>query len=186
MLSLSNTNQHSVIFSTPVVFIILVIITLIRIYSLFISPIELSVDEAQYWHWSQNLDYGYFTKPPLIAWAIALSTNIFGNEEWAVRLFSPIIHFFISIILWAITQFAFGLKAGRIAAVLWIFTPAASLGSFIISTDTPLLLFWSLALLFIFKTLKDDSYISASLAGTNLGLAFLSKYAALYLSLIHI
>ena len=99
MLSLSNTNQNSIIFSTPVVFIILVIITLIRIYSLFISPIELSVDEAQYWHWSQNLDYGYFTKPPLIAWAIALSTNIFGNEEWAVRLFSPIIHFFISIIL---------------------------------------------------------------------------------------
>ena len=95
MLSLSNTNENSIIFSTPVVFIILVIITLIRIYSLFISPIELSVDEAQYWHWSQNLDYGYFTKPPLIAWVIALSTNIFGNEEWAVRLFSPIIHFFM-------------------------------------------------------------------------------------------
>ena len=180
MLSLSNTNQNSIIFSTPVVFIILVIITLIRIYSLFISPIELSVDEAQYWHWSQNLDYGYFTKPPLIAWVIALSTNIFGNEEWAVRLFSPIIHFFISIILWATTQFAFGLKAGRIAALLWIFTPAASLGSFIISTDTPLLLFWSLALLFIFKTFKDNSYISASFAGASLGLAFLSKYAALY------
>ncbi len=72
MLSLSNTNENSIILSTPVVFIILVIITLIRIYSLFISPIELSVDEAQYWHWSQNLDYGYFTKPPLIAWAIAL------------------------------------------------------------------------------------------------------------------
>ena len=185
MLSLSNTNQNSVIFSTPVVFIILVIITLIRIYSLFISPIELSVDEAQYWHWSQNLDYGYFTKPPLIAWAIALSTNIFGNEEWAVRLFSPIIHFFISIILWAITQFAFGLKAGRIAALLWIFTPAASLGSFIISTDTPLLLFWSLALLFIFKTFKDNSYISVSFAGASLGLAFLSKYAALYFFIIH-
>ena len=87
MLSLSNTNENSIIFSTPVVFIILVIITLIRIYSLFVSPIELSVDEAQYWHWSQNLDYGYFTKPPLIAWAIALSTNIFGNEEWAVDYF---------------------------------------------------------------------------------------------------
>ena len=180
MLSLSNTNENSIIFSTPVVFIILVIITLIRIYSLFISPIELSVDEAQYWHWSQNLDYGYFTKPPLIAWAIALSTNIFGNEEWAVRLFSPIIHFFISIILWAITQFAFGLKAGRIAALLWIFTPAASLGSFIISTDTPLLLFWSSSLLFIFKIFKDDSYISATFSGASLGLAFLSKYAALY------
>ncbi len=180
MLSLSNTNENSIIVSPPVVFLALVLITLIRIYTLFVSPIELSVDEAQYWHWSQNLDFGYFTKPPFIAWTIGLSTKLFGNEEWAVRLFSPIIHFFISIILWITTQFAFGYKAGRIAALLWIFTPAASLGSFIISTDTPLLLFWSLALLFIFKTFKDDSYISALFAGTTLGLAFLSKYAALY------
>ena len=180
MLSLSNTNENSTILSTPVVLLTLVFITLIRIYTLFVSPIELTVDEAQYWHWSQNLDFGYFTKPPFIAWTIGLSTKIFGNEEWAVRLFSPIIHFFISIILWITTQFAFGLKAGRIAALLWIFIPAASLGSFIISTDTPLLLFWSLALLFIFKTFKDNSYISASFAGASLGLAFLSKYAALY------
>ncbi len=184
MLSLSYKNSNSAILSAPVVFITLVIITLIRIYTLFVSPIELSVDEAQYWHWSQNLDFGYFTKPPFIAWIIALSTNIFGDEEWAVRLFSPIIHFLISIILWTTTQFAFGLKAGRIAALLWIFTPAASLGSFIISTDTPLLLFWSLSLLFIFKIFKDNSYISASFAGTSLGLAFLSKYAALYFFLL--
>ncbi len=180
MLSLSNTNEKSIILSSPIVLLTLFFITLIRIYTLFVSPIELSVDEAQYWHWSQNLDFGYFTKPPFIAWTIGLSTKIFGNEEWAVRLLSPIIHFFISIILWITTQFAFGLKSGRIAALLWIFTPAASLGSFIISTDTPLLLFWTLALLFIFKTFKDDSYISASFAGVSLGLAFLSKYAALY------
>ena len=180
MLSLSNINENSIILKAPVVLLTLVIITLIRVYTLFVSPIELSVDEAQYWHWSQNLDFGYFTKPPFIAWTIGLSTKIFGNEEWAVRLFSPIMHFFISIILWITAKSAFGLKAGRIAALLWIFTPAASLGSFIISTDTPLLLFWSLAILFIFKIFKDDSYISASFGGVCLGLAFLSKYAALY------
>ena len=95
MQSLSNKNENSMILNTPVVLLILLLITLIRIYSLFVSPIELSVDEAQYWHWSQNLDFGYFTKPPFIAWTIALSTNIFGNEEWAIRLFSPIIHLFI-------------------------------------------------------------------------------------------
>ncbi len=184
MLSFSNTNENSIIQSTPVVLLTLILITLIRIYSLVVSPIELSVDEAQYWHWSQNLDYGYFTKPPLVAWAIALSTNIFGNEEWAVRLFSPIIHFFISIILWITAKFVFGLKAGRIAALLWIFTPAASLGSFIISTDTPLLLFLSLTLLFTFKIFENNSNISTLFAGASLGLAFLSKYAALYFFLL--
>ena len=116
----------------------------------------------------------------MIAWAIALSTSVFGNEEWAVRLFSPLIHFFISLILWATSQFAFGAKAGKLAALIWIFTPAASLGSFIISTDTPLLLFWSFSILFIFKLFRNETNLIAILAGISIGLAFLSKYAALY------
>jgi len=43
------------------------------------SPLGLHGDEAQYWAWSQNLDWGYFSKPPLIAWVIALPTSLFGN-----------------------------------------------------------------------------------------------------------
>ncbi len=142
MLSLKNKKTNYSIFSTPFVIIVLISVTLIRIYSLIVSPIELTVDEAQYWHWSRNLDFGYFTKPPLIAWAIAFSTSILGNAEWAVRLCSPIFHFLTSIILWKCGQIAFSSNAGRITALIWIFTPAASLGSFIISTDTPLIFIW--------------------------------------------
>ncbi len=181
MLSLKNKNQYLNLLNTPFVLLILIVITTIRIYSLYVTPIELSVDEAQYWDWSRNLEFGYFTKPPIVAWVIALSTNIFGNEEWAVRLCSPIIHFITSIILWICGQLAFGFKTGKVAALIWIFTPAVSLGSFIISTDTPLLLFWSLSLFFIIKLIKDNSLSSALFAGICLGLAFLSKYAALYM-----
>ena len=180
MLSLKNKKMNYSIFSTPFVIIVLISVTVIRIYSLNISPIELTVDEAQYWHWSRNLDFGYFTKPPLIAWAIAFSTSILGNAEWAVRLSSPIFHFLTSIILWKCGQIAFNSNAGRIAALIWIFTPAASLGSFIISTDTPLIFFWALSLLFLIKTFKNNSYNLALGLGISLGLAFLSKYAALY------
>ncbi len=180
MLSLKKKDTSFTLLNTPFVLLALISITVIRIYSIYVTPIELTVDEAQYWDWSRNLDVGYFTKPPLIAWTIALSTTIFGNEEWAVRLCSPIIHFLTSIILWTCGHLAFGFKTGRVAALLWIFTPAASLGSFVISTDTPLLLFWSLSLFFLFKLLKDNSFTSALLAGFSLGLAFLSKYAALY------
>lgn len=181
MLSLKNKNQNLNLLNTPFVLLTLIVITIIRIYSLYVTPIELSVDEAQYWDWSRNLEFGYFTKPPMIAWIIALSTNIFGNEEWAVRLCSPIIHFITSIILWICGQLAFGFKTGKVAALIWIFTPAVSLGSFVISTDTPLLLFWSLSLIFIIKLIKNNSLNSALFAGISLGLAFLSKYAALYM-----
>ena len=180
MISFRNQRENFIFLSFPLVLFFLITITLLRIYALYVSPIELSVDEAQYWHWSQNIEFGYFTKPPMIAWAIALSTSVFGNEEWAVRLFSPLIHFCISLILWATSQFAFGAKAGKLAALIWIFTPAASLGSFIISTDTPLLLFWSFSILFIFKLFRNETNLITILAGISIGLAFLSKYAALY------
>ncbi len=180
MLSLRNKRESFTLLNTPIVLFILIIITILRIYSLYVSPIELSVDEAQYWHWSRNIDFGYFTKPPLIAWLIGFSTFIFGNEEWAVRIFSPIIHLFISLVLWGTAKFAFGPNSGKIAALIWIFTPAASLGGFIISTDTPLLLFWSLSLLFLLISLKENSSFTSLFVGIFLGFAFLSKYAALY------
>ncbi len=180
MLSLRNKRESPTLLNTPVVLLFLLIITILRIYALHVSPIELSVDEAQYWHWSREIDFGYFTKPPLIAWMISLSTFAFGNEEWAVRLFSPIIHLLISLVLWMTAKFTFGSNSGKIAAMIWIFTPAASLGGFIISTDTPLLLFWSLSLFFLLISIRENSSFTSLLVGIFLGLAFLSKYAALY------
>ncbi len=180
MLSLRNKREGSALLYTPVVLFMLITITILRIYSLHVSPIELSVDEAQYWQWSRNIDFGYFTKPPLIAWLIGFSTFIFGNEEWAVRLFAPITHLFISLVLWGTAKYAFGANSGKIAALIWIFTPAASLGGFIISTDTPLLLFWSLSSLFLIISLRQNYRFTSLFTGIFLGLAFLSKYAALY------
>ncbi len=180
MLSLRNKRESFTLLNTPIVLCVLLTITILRIYSLHVSPIELSVDEAQYWHWSRNIEFGYFTKPPLIAWLIAFSTFIFGNEEWAIRLFSPLIHLLISFVLWATAKFAFGSNSGKVAALIWIFTPAASLGGFIISTDTPLLLFWSISLLFLLISLRQNSSFSSLFVGIFLGFAFLSKYAALY------
>ncbi len=180
MLSLRNKRESFTLLNTPVVLFILITITILRVYSLYVSPIELSVDEAQYWHWSRNIDLGYFTKPPLIAWLIGFSTFIFGNEEWAVRLSAPITHLLISLVLWGSAKYAFGANSGKIAALIWIFTPAASLGGFIISTDTPLLLFWSLSLLFLLISLRQNSSVTSLFVGVFLGFAFLSKYAALY------
>ena len=186
MLTLRNKRESFTLLNTPVVLFILISITILRIYSLYVSPIELSVDEAQYWHWSRSLDFGYFTKPPLIAWLIGFTTFIFGNEEWAVRLSAPITHLFISVVLWGTAKYAFGTNSGKIAALIWIFTPAASLGGFIISTDTPLLLFWSFSLLFLLISLKQNSSFTSLFVGIFLGFALLSKYAALYFLIVFI
>ena len=46
----------------------------------------LAPDEANYWQWSRYLALGYHDHPPMIAWTIWLSTSLFGQHEWAIRL----------------------------------------------------------------------------------------------------
>src|SRR5262245_37489018 len=59
--------------------------------------IGLGPDEAQYWTWSQDLAWGYYSKPPGIAWEIWAGTQLLGNTELGVRLFSLIISFLLSL-----------------------------------------------------------------------------------------
>src|SRR4029453_13289591 len=42
----------------------------LRIAAIYAAKIDLVLDEAQYWTWSRELSFGYFSKPPMIAWGI--------------------------------------------------------------------------------------------------------------------
>ena len=74
--------QHPFVFDlNRFVLLVLVGLTLLRTAAVAISPLDLGVDEAQYWLWSQSPDFGYFTKPPLIAWIIGVA-----HWRWATAL----------------------------------------------------------------------------------------------------
>ncbi len=160
----------------------LVSIAVLRSLAIVISPLELGVDEAQYWLWSQNFDFGYFTKPPLTSWIIGLTHAVFGHHDWAVRLAAPWLHLATSLVLWRGAGWLYGASAGRWAGILWTLLPATSLGSFVISTDTPLLLFWALALTSLagIITGKISPGRGMFLAGLAAGIGMLAKYAAIY------
>src|SRR5580692_175444 len=64
-------------------------ITVARLLWLVVQPADLYPDEAQYWFWAQHPALGYYSKPPLVAWLIALTTAGFGDSEFAVRLAAP-------------------------------------------------------------------------------------------------
>ena len=59
--------------SPRVVLSVVLILLIMRWIAVYLSSIPISVDEAQYWLWSQNFDFGYYSKPPLIAWIIGVS-----------------------------------------------------------------------------------------------------------------
>ncbi|MDB6016690.1 MAG: glycosyl transferase family 39, partial [Pedosphaera sp.] len=53
--------------------------------------IELSEDEAYQWLWSKHLALSYYSKPPMIAYTQFLATSIWGDTEFGIRFFSPVI-----------------------------------------------------------------------------------------------
>tara|TARA_B100001093_G_scaffold267396_1_gene255737 strand:+ start:596 stop:2101 length:1506 start_codon:yes stop_codon:yes gene_type:complete len=164
------------------VLLLLIGIACLRSLAIIATPLEIGVDEAQYWLWSQQFDFGYFTKPPLTSWIIGLSHSIFGHHQWAVRIPAPWLHLATALVLWRAGGWLGGPSAGRLAALLWSTLPAVGLGGFLISTDTPLLLFWSLGLMIIIGITGGhlERHRGMVAAGAAFGAALMAKYAAVY------
>ena len=165
-----------------VIYGIVALLLAVRLVIIAITPLGLDIEEAQYWQWSTTPDLGYFTKPPMIAWLIGLSTSIFGSSEFGVRFFAPIIQAITAIIMLMIGRSMGQASIGRWATVIWISLPVSAIGGFIISTDSPMITFLLVATLLLAPMAKEASISaqSAFIAGLMLGAAMMAKYAAIY------
>ena len=70
-------------------FIVLLLLT-IKLVSIKLTNFNLFGDEAQYWLWSKNLDFGYYSKPPLLSWFIGLYTIVFGDGFFTLKMLTRI------------------------------------------------------------------------------------------------
>jgi hypothetical protein len=155
-------------------------VTLVRCAILAISPLDLYPDEAQYWWWAQTPDLGYFSKPPMIAWIIWLSTALFGQAEWAIRIASPLLHGATALLVFAIARRLMDGWRSAVAAIAYVTLPGVSYSSGLISTDVPLLFFWAIALFALLRGCEERGWQWPIIGGIALGLGLLSKYAMLY------
>jgi hypothetical protein len=162
---------------------LVIALSLVRLIALFRSPLELYPDEAQYWLWSRILAFGYWSKPPMIAWAIRASTAVFGDAEPWVRLPAVLFQGGAMLIVFAIGRRLFGARVGLAATALYALAPGIQLSATVVATDAPVLFFLGLALLAYVHLQGSEGRRRLALAagfGAALGLAFLSKYAAAY------
>jgi 4-amino-4-deoxy-L-arabinose transferase-like glycosyltransferase len=166
--------------ATLAFFIMLALATAARIAALYGYGLDLYYDEAQYWFWSRQLDWGYYTKPPLIAWVIAATTSVFGDAEWAVRLGAPLAHGVTAAALYALGRTTYGAWPGFWAGVTWLLTPGIFLSSAVISTDAVLLPFWALSLFAAWRLMNTRAWGWALALGVFVGMGVLAKYAMLY------
>ncbi len=159
------------------------LITLARVVLLRVSSTDLYVDESQYWVWGQYLDFGYYSKPPMIGWVLRVFDEFATHRSaFSVRLAAPLFHGATAILLalWARNLMPEHRHAGLIVALAYLSLPIVAVGSFLISTDTIMAPFLIGALILYWKLCEGGHALQALFGGLLLGCAFMSKYAAIY------
>ncbi len=161
-------------------FALVAAITAARLIWLAAQSAGLYPDEAQYWFWAQHPAFGYYSKPPLVAWLIWLTTAAFGDSEFAIRLSAPLLHAGAAGILYAIAARLYDRRTGFWSALAYVTLPGVSLSAFIISTDAALLPCWAAALYAFIRAREPGGERWWLVAGIAAGAGLLAKYAMAY------
>jgi 4-amino-4-deoxy-L-arabinose transferase-like glycosyltransferase len=117
-----------------------------RIAYLAVVPLELCPDEAYYWDWSRQLDWGYYSKPPMIAWLIRLATTLGGTSEWAIRLPAAVLGTLGLYAVFALARAQYGARVGFWSTVAVAATPGMTALNVLMTIDAPFLFAWAFAL----------------------------------------
>lgn len=165
--------------STAFVMAVMVVVAA-RLAGLTFSQAEFYVDEAQYWFWAQSPAWGYFSKPPLIAWITAGAAGLCGDGEACLRAPSTLAWGMTALIVFAIGRTLYDLRTAVFAGLSALLAPGAAFSSRILSTDAPLLTLWSAALLALVRLRAGGGWGWAVLLGLATGFGMLAKYAMLY------
>ncbi len=165
--------------ATPRIKALLALAVGLLAWRLWVIPhagITLYVDEAQYWTWAQQLDWGYFSKPPGVAALIKLSTALFGDGIVGVKALSMLCYPLAAAACWAVARRLYDEPTAFWSAVAVLTLPMYSWLGLFVSTDALLTLFWALALWAYLRALERDGWADWLVLGTICGIGLLSKY----------
>ena len=183
---------------------LLVISALVR--AVLAAWMEFGNDEVYYWTYALYPDWSHFDHPPMVGWVIQLfSLNLLLDSEFFIRLASVIFMTANTYIIYRIGKDLKDAQTGLYAALLY----TASIYAFVITgifimPDTPLMLFWLLAIWMALRALTTSNLRFARneairektalqsfdklraqgpllLFGLFAGLAMLSKYSGVFL-----
>ena len=137
---------------------------------------NLHFDESYYWMYSQNLSWGYFDHPPMVAFFIFMGSSILPGEI-GVRLFFII----ISTITFALILNELNEKSDlRFVALFMLSFPLihTHIAGFMALPDIPLLFFTTLFILAYKKFLENPNWKISIIIAILLAAMIYSKYHA--------
>ena len=157
----------------------LIIVFFIRL--IFAAWIPITGDEAYFIIWGKNPDYGYYDHTPFVGWLLATFLQI-SDATWWLRLPSVVLPIILSYCIFRLLQPRHPQVAAWVALV-YLVAPV-NFVNFLITTDTPLIFFSFISAMFFYQALYESkSNKDFLLTGLFLGLAFFSKYFAVFLGI---
>ena len=135
-------------------------------------------DEAYYYVWSKHLAFGYFDHPPMVAlWAAIGQT--FADGELGIRLLSAVSFSLLIYVIWSMIEHHDKWKHVILFCTVIVSLAFWQVFGFIMTPDTPLLLFTALFLWAYKRFLKEESIVNVLLLGFGMSAMLYSKYHGL-------
>jgi 4-amino-4-deoxy-L-arabinose transferase-like glycosyltransferase len=159
--------------------VLILVVTGLRFWAA--AATGLNPDEAYYWYWSRYLAASYYDHPPMVAYLIRLSTELFGDAPFGVRFLSMLLIVPISAATYLAGRLLFDRAVG-LRGVLWLnATVLIGVGGLIATPDMPSALFWILTILTFAIAVQSRHGAWWLLVGCFAGLGVLSKLTDLFL-----
>lgn len=155
-----------------------------QLFRLILLPfMGLMPQDAYYYLYGQNLSLSYFDHPGMIGYILRLFTDVFGQSIFTIKFADFVITSLTILSFYKLASYFLSKEKLQRALVLLASTIFVSILSFNSTPDVPLLLFWTLSLICLYKAIFENKKTFWILAGIAMGLAFNSKYTALLLQI---
>jgi hypothetical protein len=137
--------------------------------------------DAYYYFYSEHLAMSYFDHPPMVAYMLKFFSLFLGKSVFAVKLTD----FIITLVSFAGFYYLASLflskhKVSR-SAMFYGSTLLLTVISINTTPDVPLVFFWTLSLIVMYKAVFEHKILYWILSGILIGLSFDSKYTAIFL-----
>ena len=128
-----------------------------QLFRLILLPfMGLMPQDAYYYLYGQNLSLSYFDHPGMIGYILRLFTDIFGQSTFVIKFADFVVTSLTILSFYKLASYFLSKEKLQRAFILLASTLFISILSFNSTPDVPLLLFWTLSLICLYKAIFEN------------------------------
>lgn len=147
----------------------------------FIGVMGAMPQDAYYYFYGQHFALSYFDHPPAIAWILRAFTDLFGRHVFVIKLADTLVTLGTLVAFYRLSRCFLSPTRAWNSLLLLYATLMVTILSLVSTPDVPLLFFWCISLIAIYRAVFESRKAYWIYAGIAMGLAFDSKYTAILL-----